>query len=147
MARPQGKGGGGIAHRARGALPRSTSWASLAGGLGALLLPKCALCAAAYGSALGALGLSPVLHSRVIEPLLAAAVAASVVTVGFLAVRRRDFVTPIVSAAGAVLVLAGRYSLERPLVTALGAALMLGAALANAARCGKAASGHAGPSV
>ena len=103
-----------------------------------MLLPKCALCAAAYGSALGALGLSPAVHTRVIEPLLAIAVAASLVMVSVLAVRRRDFVTPIVSAAGAVLVLAGRFSLERPLVTALGAALMVGAALANAALCRKA---------
>ncbi len=135
LAHPEGEGGGGVAPLARGVLPRSASWASVAGGLGALLLPKCALCAAAYGSALGALGLSPALHSRVVEPLLAVAVAASLVTVSTLAVRRRDFVTPLVSAGGASLVLVGRYTLENPLVTALGALLLVVAALHNAARC------------
>jgi len=103
-----------------------------------VLLPKCALCAAAYGSALSAFGLSPAAHSRFIEPLLAVSVAASVVLVSVLAVRRGDFVTTLISAAGAALVMAGRYALEWPIVTALGAALLVGATLVNTARCRKA---------
>ena len=114
---------------------RSASWASLAGGLGALLVPKCALCFAAYGSALSALGLGPAVHERVVEPLVGLAVAASFLLVLALSIRRREVVTPLLSVAGASVALAGRYALEQPLVTAAGAALLIGGALLNAARC------------
>ena len=120
------------------AASRSASWASLAGGVGAVLLPKCALCFAAYGSALSALGLGPAVHEWFVEPLVPLGVAASFGVVLALAARRRDIVTPLVSGAGAVLVLAGRYGLELPVVTATGAALLVGAALVNAARCRRA---------
>jgi len=121
--------------RQPGAASRSASWASLAGGMGAVLLPKCALCFAAYGSALGALGLGPIVHPRLVEPLVTVAVAASVGLVLALSVRRRDVVTPVASAAGAAAVLLGRYALDRPLVTGAGAFLLVAAAVLNAARC------------
>ena len=54
-----------------------------------------------------------------------------------LATRRGDVVTPMVSAVGAALVLAGRYALEQPIVTGVGAAVLVGAALYNTARCRK----------
>jgi hypothetical protein len=117
---------------------RSASWASLAGGVGAVLLPKCALCFAAYGSALSALGLGPSVHERFMEPIVALGVAASVALVLVLSARRRDVLTPLASLGGASLVAAGRYYLELPAVTAAGAALLVGAALVNAARCRKA---------
>ena len=120
---------------------RSASWASLAGGLGAVLLPKCPLCFAAYGSALGALGVSPAAHSRVIGALLALAVAASFGLVLALAIRRRDAVTPSVSAAGAVLLVAGRLAFDRPVMTAVGAGLLVGAAIVNSVRCRREAAG------
>jgi len=116
---------------------RSASWASVAGGLGALLLPKCALCFAAYASAFGALGVSPAVHRRLVEPFLAVAVATSVGLVWALAVRRGDLVTPLVSVSGAVLVLAGRM-VGTPAVTAVGAAVLVAAAFVNSARCRRA---------
>jgi len=120
------------------AASRSASWASLAGGLGAVLLPKCPLCFAAYGSALGALGVGPAAHQRLVDALLVLAVAASFGLVLALSVHRRDAVTPLVSAAGAVLVLAGRLALDVPAVTAAGAALLVAAAVVNSARCRRA---------
>ena len=120
------------------AASRSASWTSLAGGLGAVLLPKCPLCFAAYGSALGALGVSPAAHERLVDVLLALAVTASFGLVLALSVRRRDAVTPAVSAAGAVLVLAGRMALDALPVTAAGAGLLVAAAVVNSARCRRA---------
>ena len=117
------------------AASRSASWASLAGGLGAVLLPKCPLCFAAYGSALG---VGPAAHQRLVDALLVLAVAASFGLVLALSVRRRDAVTPSVSAAGAVLVLAGRLALDVPAVTVAGAALLVAAAVVNSARCRRA---------
>ncbi len=119
-------------------VPRSASWASLLGGVGALLLPKCVLCAAAYGSALGALGLAPAVNQQLVESLIVLTVVTSFGLVLLLGARRRDVVTPIVSAIGAVLVLAGRYALDQPIVTGAGAAVLVGAALYNAARCRRA---------
>ncbi len=119
-------------------VPRSASWASLLGGIGALLLPKCALCAAAYGSALGALGLAPAVNQRLMESLIVLTVVTSFGLVLVLGTRRGDVVTPMVSAVGAALVLAGRYALEQPIVTGVGAAVLVGAALYNTARCRKA---------
>lgn len=117
------------------AASRSASWASLAGGLGAVLLPKCPLCFAAYGSALGALGVSPGAHQWLVDVLLVLAVTASFGLVLALSLRRRDAVTPAVSAAGAVLVLGGRMALDAPAVTAVGAMLLVAAAVVNAVRC------------
>ena len=115
--------------------PTSASWASLAGGLGAVLLPKCPLCFAAYGSALSALGLSPASHHRLVEPLIAVAVVASFVLVTALSIPRRDVVSPLLSAAGALLVLAGRFALDTTALTALGFFLLVNGALANALLC------------
>ena len=78
------------------------------------------------------------MHEHVVEPLVGLAVAASFLLVLVVAGRRRDVVTPLVSVAGAVVALAGRYALEQPLVTAAGAALLVAAALVNSARCRKA---------
>lgn len=117
------------------AAARSASWASLAGGLGAVLVPKCPACFAAYGSGLAALGLSPAPQRQVMEPLLVVAVMLSFGLVLALSVRRRDFITPVVSAAGALLVLGGRLALDLPAVTASGAALLVAGAIANSARC------------
>ncbi len=128
-----------VAHGAEVARPdvasRSASWVSFAGGLGALLVPKCALCFAAYGSALSTLGLGPAVHQRFVEPLVALSVVASVALVLVLSVRRRDVITPAAAAVGAAVVLAGRYALDRPLVTAAGAVLLVTASRVNAARC------------
>ena len=120
------------------AAARSASWASVASGVAAVLVPKCALCVAAYASALGALGLGPAAHERLVEPLLALSVAVSLGLVLVLSARRRDVQTPVVAALGAALIAAGRYTLEWPAVTALGAALLVAAALVNAARCRRA---------
>lgn len=113
--------------------PRAGPWASLAGGLGAVLLPKCPLCFAAYGSALGAFGLGSA--HRWAEPLVALTVMASFGVVLGLSVRRRDLRTPLVSGAGALLVLWGRFALETPAVTMAGAVLLVAAALVNSAVC------------
>ena len=50
----------------------------------------------------------------------------------------RDVLTPLVSGGGAVLVLGGRYALEWPALTAVGAAVLVAGALVNSARCPKA---------
>ena len=120
---------------------RSASLASLAGGVGAVLLPKCPVCFVAYGSALAALGVGPVAGQRVVDVAVVGAVAASSAVVLALAIRRRDLLTPLASATGAALVLAGRLVLDRPLVTLTGAAVLVAAALVNAVRCRRAAAG------
>jgi hypothetical protein len=97
------------------------------------------LCFAAYGGALGALGLGPAAHRWVVEPLIFAAVVLSFGLVSALALRRGHVATFLVSAAGAALVLAGRLALDQTSVTAVGALLLVGAALANSAQCGSAA--------
>jgi hypothetical protein len=122
---------------------RSASWTSLAGGLGAVLLPKCPLCFAAYGTALGALGVSPAAHERLVDVLLALAVTASFGLVLALSVRRHDAVTPFLSAAGAVLILAGRLALDEPPVTAVGAVVLIAAAVVNSVRCCRAEAARA----
>ena len=114
---------------------RSASWASLAGGLGAVLLPKCPLCFAAYGSALGALGVSPAAYRPLVDVLLASSVTASFGIVLALSRRRRDAVTPLVSAVGAVLILAGRLAFDAPAITAAGAIVLVAAAVVNSIRC------------
>ena len=142
MAYLEGEGGGGVAGPpvtaamtdARAAA-RSASWASLAGGLWAVLLPKCPLCFAAYGSAVGALGVSPSAHERLLQVLLVLAVAFSFGLVLALSIRRHDAVTPAVSAAGGVLVLGGRIALDALPVTVVGAVLLVAAAVVNAVRC------------
>jgi hypothetical protein len=121
------------------AASRSASWTSLAGAVGALLLPKCPLCFAAYGSALGALGVSPGAHEGLVDVLLVLAVTVSFGLVLALSLRRRDAVTPAVSAAGGVLVLGGRMVLDALPVTVVGAVLLVAAAVVNAVRCRPAA--------
>jgi hypothetical protein len=118
-----------------GVASRSASWASFAGAIGAVLLPKCPACFAAYGSGLTALGLGPAAPSPLVEPLLVAAVLVSFGVVQALSFRRGDAVTPLILAAGLAFVLAGRFALDLPAVTAFGGVLMLGAALANSALC------------
>ena len=117
---------------------RSASWASLAGGLGAVLLPKCPLCFAAYGGALGALGISPATYGPLVGLLLGLGVAASFAVVLALSARRGDAFTPAISVSGAALVLAGRFLLDAPGLTAAGALVMVAAALLNTARCRRA---------
>ena len=117
---------------------RSASWASLAGGLGAVLLPKCPLCFAAYGSALGALGISPAAYRPLVDAVLVLSVIASFALVLALSRRRRDLVTPFVSAVGAALVLAGRLAFERPAITVAGAIVLAAAAFVNSVRCRRA---------
>ena len=118
-----------------GAASRSASWASFAGAFGAVLLPKCPACFAAYGGGLTALGLGPAARSPLVGPLLVAAVLASFSVVLVLSLRRGDAVTPLISAAGLASVLAGRLALDLPAVTAFGGVLMVGAAIANSALC------------
>lgn len=120
------------------AASRSASWASFVGGLGAVLIPKCPLCFAAYGSALGALGVSPAAHQQIVDLLLALAVGTSFGLVLALSLRRRDAATPAVSAVGAALVLVGRLTLDQPAIAAAGAMLLVGAAVVNSLRCRKA---------
>ena len=117
---------------------RSASGASLAGGLGALLLPKCPLCFAAYGSAVGAMGIGPAAHEWLVQALLVLAVGASSLTVLALAWPRRDMATPLVSAVGAAVLLVGRLGLDSTFVTAVGAGLLVAAAVFNASRCRRA---------
>ena len=117
------------------AAARSASWASLAGGLGAVLLPKCPLCFAAYGGALGALGVSPSAYRPLVDVLVVLAVATSFGIVLALARSRREALTPVISGVGAVLVLAGRAWLDVPAITAAGAMVLIGGAIMNSIRC------------
>ena len=117
------------------------SWASLAGGIGALLLPKCPACFAAYGGGLTALGLSPVVQQRLAGPLLATVVLVSFALVLRLSLSRGDYLTPLASATGAALVLAGAFAFHRPAVVAVGATVLLVASIVNSARCRAASAG------
>jgi hypothetical protein len=117
------------------AAARSASWASLAGGLGAVLLPKCPLCFAAYGGALGAVGVSPAAYRPLVDVLVVVAVATSFGIVLALARGRRDALTPAISGMGAVLVLAGRVWLDVPTMTVAGAMFLAGGAIVNSIRC------------
>ncbi len=108
--------------------------ASVAGGLGALLLPKCPLCFAATGARSARLASDRPRISGWPEPPRLA-VTASVGLVLALSLRRGDAVTPVASAAGAALVLAGRLALDVPLMTALGAVVLVSAAIVNSVRC------------
>ena len=107
-------------------------------------MPKCPACFAAYGSALAALGLAPVAHRWLVEPLITLGVIGSFGLVLGLAVPRRDAVTPLVSALGAALVLAGRFAFGRPAITAVGTVLLVAAALTNSAGCRVPRAGPAG---
>jgi hypothetical protein len=100
-----------------------------------VLLPKCPLCFAAYGGALSVLGLGSAAQHWLAELLIAVAVIGSFGLVLALAIRRRDAATPLVSAAGAALVLAGRFAFDTPGVAAVGAVLLVAAAMANSVRC------------
>lgn len=115
--------------------PRLASGASLAAGLGAVLLPKCPLCFAAYGSGLTALGLGPIGPQQLAAPLLAIAAIASFALVLALSLRRRDRVTPLASAAGAALLLGGAFAVHNPGLVAAGSLLLVAAAAVNSARC------------
>ena len=117
------------------AAARSASWASLAGGLGAVLLPKCPLCFAAYGGALGAVGVSPAAYRPLVDGLVVVAVATSFGIILALARGRRDALTPAISGMGAVLVLAGRVWLDVPTMTVAGAMVLTGGAIVNSIRC------------
>ena len=127
------------------ASPRSAPSASLVGGLGAVLLPKCPLCFAACGSALGALGLGTTAHQWLVEPLIVAAVTLSFGLVLTPAVRRGDAITPLVSGLGVAFVLAGRFAFDLPAITGVGVALLVAAALANSARCRASHAPHTRP--
>src|SRR5262245_14362231 len=104
---------------------RAASFASLVGGLGAILVPKCPVCFAAYASALTALGLAPGARFPWVEWLLGALVLASFGLVLALSVRRRDAVAALISGVGAALVFVGRFALDAPVMTAIGAVLLV----------------------
>jgi hypothetical protein len=114
---------------------RTASFASLAGGLGAILVPKCPACFVAYASAVSALGLAPGAHLLLVELLLGVLVLASFGLLVSLAVRRRDPIAASVSGLGAALVFIGRLAFDAPVVTAVGAILLVTAAVANSALC------------
>lgn len=118
--------------------PRLASGASLAAGLGAVLLPKCPICFAAYGSGLTALGLGPANPQRLAGPLLAIAAMVSFILVLVLSLRRRDHVTPLASGAGAGLLLAGAFVVHSPGLVAAGSVVLVAASLVNSARCRRA---------
>jgi hypothetical protein len=93
-----------------------------------VLVPKCPLCLAAYGGALGALGAGT---SVLVRPFVCLAVGLVVMV----AIRRRDGKSVVAAVAGGALVLAGRMALHQPLLTAIGAVMLMGAAtIASAAR-------------
>jgi hypothetical protein len=114
---------------------RTASFASLVGGIGAVLVPKCPICLVAYASALTALGLGPGAHFPFVELLLGVLVLASFGLVVSLAVRRRDAVAALISGLGAALVFIGRLAFDAPVMTAIGAILLVTAAVANSALC------------
>jgi len=62
-----------------------------------------------------------------VEPLIAVAAMGSFGLVAAPSIRRRDVVTPVVSAAGVLLVLAGRFALDGPAITTVGALLLVAA--------------------
>ena len=100
-----------------------------------MLLPKCPLCLAAYGGALGALGVSPAAYRPLMDVLVVLAVATSFGIVLALGRGRRDALTPVISGAGVVLLLAGRVWLDVPAITAAGALVLTGGAVVNSIRC------------
>lgn len=118
-------------------LPRTASLASFCGGLGALLMPKCPLCFAAYFSALSALGWNPIVDPAVVNFGILFSVLTSCGLVTWLGLGRGDRRTVAVSALGATLVLVGRWAVQSNVVTASGAVLLVGAALLNTLRCAR----------
>ena len=117
------------------AAARSASWASLAGGLGAVLLPKCPLCFAAYGGALGAVGVSPAAYRPLVDVLVVVAVATSFGIVLALARGRRDALTPARTRTAPIPEIAGRVWLDVPTMTVAGAMVLTGGAIVNSIRC------------
>jgi len=113
---------------------RTASLASVASGLGAILVPKCPMCFVAYASALTALGLSPGAHLAFLELLLAGLVLVSFGLVVSMAVRRRDAVAASISGLGAALVFIGRLTLDAPVMTATGAVVLVIAPVVASAR-------------
>jgi hypothetical protein len=114
---------------------RTASWTSLVGGLGAVLVPKCPVCFVAYASALTTLGLAPGAHLLFVDLMLGVFVLASFGLMVSLAIRRRDPVAASISGLGAALVFIGRLAFDAPVMTAIGAILLVTAAVANSALC------------
>ena len=88
----------------------------------ALAMPKCPLCAMALLSAFG-------IELRAIAPVTIALIGVSVLLI---AIRRSSLVPVLIAAAGGICAIAGRFSLDAPLLFHAGVLAIAGAAVFNA---------------
>ena len=114
---------------------RSAQWLSAAGGVGALLLPKCPLCFVAYAAALTSLGLDVSGLWHAVRGLVVVTALVSIGIVGLLSYRRRDPVPPALALVGGAVLVGSELGGANAAFQAIGAFALAASAWLNAWRC------------